>query len=158
MPFKENFDKAKKFVLGIRNLEEAHEGIQRHAVAKQVLGTWTKRALKAAAAVTAVGLLLRSGPILLYGALPAWGIYGALKLADHLVEKSIRLKVEAAQELAADTDKQRGASPALEPSPKLAKKMSGGFNADAARADGDTAPAALAAQQPKSFWSRIGLD
>jgi hypothetical protein len=152
MSLAENFNEAKKWALGIRTPKEAHEGIERGAVAQQVLGTWVKRALKTAAAVTAVGLLLRSGPILLYGALPAWGIYGALKIADRLLEKSIRLKLEAAQEMTTEGDRQRGMTPAHEPSPKLSKKMSEGFNADASR------PTAQAAASAKGFWSRFRLD
>ena len=154
MNFSETFDKAKNWALGIRNEEEAVNGLTRDSKWKQALGSWRKRTFKLAVGVTAVGLLIRSGPILLYAALPAWGLYGAVRLAEYAVDRDIRMKFDAAERMKADKEKTASAKPAYESAPKLAKNVTSGFNAKVSPA---VSPEAIAAQAPKSVWSRLGL-
>jgi hypothetical protein len=156
MNLSQSFEKARKWMIGVDSVEDAANDIERIGRWRQALDVWGKRTLKLAIGVTAVGLMIRSGPLLLYATLPAWGLYGAVRLAEHLLDRSIRMKYEAAEQL-----KQKGEDavsprqlPAHEPSPKPAKKVTGGFNA---RASGEPAPANENPAPRQSFWSRIGL-
>ncbi len=141
MSFTETVDQVKKWCLGVNSRAEAEEGIRRDTALQEGLKTWSKRLGKLALVLLGVVVLFRSGPMLIPAAI-AGAAYGAVKLASHLVDRDIKNKREAEQQMAADEQAPQAApKPSRQPAPKAAAKATGAFNATASEPANDSAPA-----------------
>ncbi len=156
MDLKEQLVSAKKWLLGIRNRDEAEEGIKKSQLWQQSLATWSKRLGKTAIAVGTVGLLSRSLGILTVAAVVG-GAYGAVKLASYILDKNIELKRAAEAEMTADTNgpKPSNSLKPAGPGLNMKAKVSGGFNATAEKPANDDAAADT--NPAKKLLSRFGI-
>ena len=136
---------AKNWFLGTRTTGEAEAGIRRDTTLQNALHVWAKRTFWTALLVTVGGFAMTSGPILVVGALPAWGAFGLVKGIGALVDRDIRLKREAEERLSVATP----AAPPAKPAPVSGLKIASAFKAEAVK---KPAPA-----QPKSFFAKLGF-
>lgn len=158
MNFAEGFDQVKKWCLGVHTVGEAEEGIRRDTALQQGLKSWTKRLGKTALILAGLTIVTRAGFMLIPTAIAA-GAYGAVRLASYLVDRDIRNKQVAEQQIAAEGAQNAPApKPARQPSPKLTAKATGAFNTSVtAEPANDTAPASAPAVKPFAFLKRFGI-